>query len=113
MNDQALVDALERIRAIIDVALTSKPRRARSAKPDGKASMAKKSSALPDHILSLRDSGFFKQPKTGDEVHAKLQSSYHCDVNRVAVALLRLHKRRLLRKTSKSVRERKQVAYVW
>ena len=54
-----------------------------------------------------------KQPKTGDEVHAKLQPSYHCDVNRVKVAMLRLHKRRSLRKTSKTVGNRKKVAYVW
>jgi hypothetical protein len=70
--------------------------------------------ARPDHIVSLREAGFFKEPKTAVEVHAKLQSSYHCDVNRVAVALLRVHKnKRALRKTSKIVGKRKQVAYVW
>jgi predicted transcriptional regulator len=58
-------------------------------------------------------SGFFKQPKTVVEVHEKLQSSYHCEVNRVSMALLRLHKKRALRKTSKTVGKRKQVAYVW
>lgn len=113
MSEQVLVDALERIRTIINQVLASKPRRPRSAKPEGKASKAKTSSTLPDHILSLRDSGFLKQPKTRDEIHAKLQSSYHCAENRVAVALLRLHKKRLLRKTSKTVGKRKHVAYVW
>jgi hypothetical protein len=113
MTDQALVDALKKIRAIIDQALTHKPGRARASKPEAKAPRAAASSKLPDHILGLRDSGFMKQPKTGDEVHAKLQPSYHCDVNRVEGAMLRLHKRRLLRKTSKIVGNRKKVAYVW
>ena len=113
MTDQALVDALKRIRTIIDQALAHKPRRARSGKSETPAAGSKASSKLPDHILSLRDAGFMKQPKTGDEVHGKLQSSYHCDRNRVEVAMLRLHKRRLLRKTSKTVGKRKKVAYVW
>ncbi len=113
MTDQALIDALKKIRVIIDQALTHKSSRARASKPEATASRSAASSKLPDHILGLRDSGFMKQPKTGDEVHAKLQPSYHCDVNRVEVAMLRLHKRRLLRKTSKTVGNRKKVAYVW
>lgn len=113
MTDQALVDALERIRTIIDQALAHKPRRAQSTKSETPTAMSKKSSKLPDHILSLRDAGFMKQPKTGDEVHAKLQPIYHCDQNRVEVAMLRLHKKRLLRKTSKTVGKRNKVAYVW
>ncbi len=113
MTDQALVDALKKIGAIIDQVLTKNPSRTRKSKPSAKSSRSTAPSKLPDHILVLRDSGFMKQPKTGDEVHAKLQSSYHCDVNRVEVAMLRLHKKRLLRKTSKSVGQRKKVAYVW
>jgi hypothetical protein len=27
---------------------------------------------LPDHILALRDAGFFRQARTGNEVHAAL-----------------------------------------
>jgi hypothetical protein len=113
MADQALVDALEKIRAILDQALAGKPRRARTSKPEAKAPKTKASPALPDHILKLRDSGFFRQPKTADEVHAKLQPTYHCEVNRVGMALLRLFDRRLLRKAPKRVGKRKLVAYVW
>lgn len=69
--------------------------------------------SLGDHIIALRDNGFFKQPKTGQEVHAKLQSSYACEYDRVAMALLRLLKRKLLRVTSKSVGKKKLKAYVW
>lgn len=68
--------------------------------------------ALPDHILRLRDGGFFRQSKTAREVHAKLRPTYECDVDRVAMALLRLRKRNQLRKASKIVDGRKQVAYV-
>lgn len=69
--------------------------------------------SLGDRIIALRDSGFFKQPKTGQEVHAKLQSSYACEYDRVAMALLRLLKRKLLRVTSKNVGKKKLKAYVW
>ncbi len=113
MSDETLVAALEKIRAIIDEALAHRTRRVRTQKPEGKGNpKSKTSSALPNHIISLRDSGFLKQPKTADEVHAKLQPTYHCEPNRVAVALLRLHKKRALRKTSKTVGKRKLVAYV-
>lgn len=113
MIDQTLVNALERIRTIVDQALVHNPRRDRSKKSEAATGRSKQAFKLPEHILSLRDAGFMKQPKTGDEVHAKLQPTYHCDVNRVEVAMLRLHKRRLLRKTSKTVGKRKKVAYVW
>lgn len=68
---------------------------------------------LGDRILALRGTGFFKQPKTGQEVHIKLQSSYACEYDRVAMALLRLLKRKLLRVTSKKVGNKKLKAYVW
>ena len=42
---------------------------------------------LPKHILALRERDFFKQPKISSEVHAKLEASYPCDLNRVEVAL--------------------------
>jgi hypothetical protein len=114
MSEEALIGVLEKIRAIIDEALTRETRPARKAKRrKGGDHDSKVSSTLPNYILGLRDSGFFKQPKTVVEVHEKLQSSYHCEVNRVSMALLRLHKKRALRKTSKTVGKRKQVAYVW
>ena len=68
---------------------------------------------LPTHILSLRNQGFFREPKTPGEVHTRLQSKYHCEPDRVAMALLRLRRRRKLRKGSKPVGKKKQVAYVW
>ncbi|SRR5439155_9318123 len=68
--------------------------------------------ALPDHILKLRDTGFFDSAKTSSEVHARLQTKYPCEPNRVAMALLRLHRRRELRKASKATGGRKQVAFV-
>ena len=68
---------------------------------------------LPIQILKLRDKGFFKEPKTAIEVHSKLQPSYHCELNRVAMALLRLQRRKELRKSSKIFEEKRQVAYVW
>jgi hypothetical protein len=68
--------------------------------------------ALPDHILKLRDTGFFNSAKTSSEVHARLQTKYPCEPDRVAMALLRLQRRRELRKASKDTGGRKQVAYV-
>lgn len=69
--------------------------------------------SLGDRIIVLRNSGFFKQPKTGKEVHTKLQSTYACEYNRVAMALLRLLEKKLLRVTSKKVGDKKIKAYVW
>ncbi len=68
---------------------------------------------LSDHIIELRDKGFFSQPKTAEEVHKKLQESYHCELNRVAVALFRLSKRQQLRRASKVVDKKSYQAYVW
>jgi hypothetical protein len=68
---------------------------------------------LPKHILALRNQGFFGEPKTAGEVHGKLQPKYRCEPDRVAMALLRLQRRKKLRKSSKVVGQKKQVAYVW
>jgi hypothetical protein len=114
VTEEALIGALEKIRAIIDNALADKPLRARKAKAERKGnSTSQSSAALPGYILALKDSAFFRQPKTAVEVQEKLQSKYHCDTNRVAMALLRLKNKRKLRKTTKTVGKRKQVAYVW
>ena len=114
MSEQTFIRVLEQIRTIIDDALGSGSRPAKKAARREKAKpvSAKSASALPDHILVLKQSGFFKQPRTAVEDHEKLQSHYPCELNRVAVALLRLHKKRAVRKTSKTVGERKQIAYV-
>ncbi len=68
---------------------------------------------LPAHILTLKDQDFFTEPRTAGEVKGKLKSKYPCEHDRVAMALLRLQRRRQLRKTSKMVDKKKQVAYVW
>jgi len=68
---------------------------------------------LTDHILAARDGMFFSKPKTAEEIHRKLQGTYHCDLNRVAVALLRLAGRRKLRRTTKAVNGKEYQAYVW
>jgi hypothetical protein len=68
--------------------------------------------ALPKRIIELRNSGFFSVPRTAREVHESLRSTYPCEVDRVAMALLRLKKKEL-RKASKVVDGKKQVAYVW
>lgn len=69
--------------------------------------------SLPAHILTLRSKGFFKEPKTAKETHARLQSLYACDLNRVSMALLRLVNRKQLRKASKRTGNKKEIAYVW
>lgn len=72
-----------------------------------------KKNTLPKLILQSRERGSFKQPKTPQEIHKKLQPIYSCDLNRVEVALLRLHEKRQLRKASKVVGRKKVTAYVW
>jgi hypothetical protein len=69
--------------------------------------------SLSDHIIVLRDHGAFTKPFTAEEVHKKIWSNYPCDFNRVKVELLRLQKRGQLRKTSKLIRKKKYIAYVW
>jgi len=68
---------------------------------------------LPKHILALRENQFFKQPQIALEVYEKLQPTYPCDINRVEVALVRLRKNGELRKSSKLVKGKRLVAYVW
>lgn len=73
----------------------------------------KQLASLPDRIIQLRESGFFVHPRTADDVHKKLSPTYHCQPDRVAMALLRLAKRKELRKAAKKLEERKYQAYVW
>ena len=69
--------------------------------------------SLRDHILHLRSQGFFHEPRTANGVHAEVQKTYRCQLDRVQMALLRLLRKRELRKTVKSIGGRDQVAYVW
>lgn len=69
--------------------------------------------SISDHVIELRNSSFFSQPKTAEETHAKLGRIYPCELNRVAVALVRLTERKQLRKASKVIGKKKYIAYVW
>lgn len=76
-----------------------------------KIKKAKKS--LPDHIIELREIGFFSQPKTVEDTHKKVQGTYPCELDRVRMALLRLANKRELRKTTKIINNKKYKGYVW
>lgn len=115
MDRNKLITTLQQIKTLAEESLGELGQIARGPRrrPPVRAEAPASPRRLPAWILKLRDEGLFKQPKTVNEVHAKLQSHYSCDPNRVAVALLRLQQRKQLRKTSKGVGDKKQVAYVW
>lgn len=71
------------------------------------------SRSLPEQILALRETGFFREPRTPQEVHEKLQETYHCLMDRVQMALLRLSRKHELRKTVKTVGKQEESAYAW
>jgi len=81
-------------------------------KGTGKPDKDSVGTGLPAQILKLRDQHFFNEPRTAREVRERLKSKYACDHDRVAMALLRLQHRKQLRKTSKIVDKKKQLAYV-
>src|SRR5438445_13464255 len=107
MTTETINAALRQIKALAERALKDSSKPARQA-TDVSANPVQ-ASTLPEHIMGLKREGFFKQGKTAKEVHAKLQSSYSCDLDRVFMALLRLQRKKLLRKTSKLVGKKKQV----
>jgi hypothetical protein len=113
MRNDDLISILRQIKTLVDHHSLKDSRR--GSPPKAKESSSKSSGAkkLTGHILLLRDTGFFTQAKTAKDVHAKLQPTYSCDLNRVAVALLRLQRRKKLRKTSKLMGKKAQIAYVW
>jgi hypothetical protein len=115
MNQDQLISTLEQIRKLADHALTRE--NFASGKRKGPKVSAELVSAaggsLPAHILQLRDGGFLKSAKTPREVHDALQEQYSCALDRVSMALLRLQRRKKLRKASKQVDGKAQVAYVW
>lgn len=78
-----------------------------------KPKIEKNKKTLSDHIIGLRDNGFFPLPKSAEEIHKKISTNYACELNRVEVALFRLAEKRQLRKTSKIVNGKKHKAYVW
>jgi hypothetical protein len=81
--------------------------------PGASVSATLDGNSLPARILALREAGFFHEPRTPAEVHAKLSETYHCLMNRVQMALLRLHRKRELRKAIKRVGPQEHAAYVW
>ncbi len=115
MSNDQLKDVLQQIKALADAALQGKTasRRRPAARAAAKPTKSEAANTLTDHILRLRDAGFFKQAKTAKDAHAKLQSQYSCELNRVTVALLRLQRRKLLRKATKMEGKKKQTTYVW
>jgi len=68
---------------------------------------------LPNLILKLRDSGFFRKPQCVADVHKKVSATYPCSIDRVDTALRRLKEKRKLRITDKTVKDKKVLAYVW
>jgi hypothetical protein len=63
-------------------------------------------------ILSLRDVGFFEDPKTAEDIRDELKTRGHpYSIDRVSVALLRLVRKRQLRRLTEE-REKKEV-YVY
>jgi len=109
MNERtikAILARLDRIESALFVGNDSKVQGEKKPKDSS-------AQGLPAHILGLRRQGFFNAPKTAKEVHLKLQANYHCELDRVTMALLRLQRRKELRKNSKVVEKKKQVAYTW
>jgi hypothetical protein len=92
MNNDKLISALQQIKALADAALQRKT--SSRAQPAARTAIKPKKSR-------------------GANVHLKLQSQYSCELNRVMMALLRLQRRKLLRKTTKMEGKKKQTAYVW
>jgi hypothetical protein len=115
MDKERLIAALQQIKTLADESLQSiaSPRAGPKTRTVLRTVRSSSRNTLSIHVLGLREEGFFKQARTAMDVHAKLQSRYACALNRVAVALLRLQRRKLLRKTAKVIGKRKQTAYVW
>lgn len=120
MNRKTLVASLKQIETlVVDCLKAVEDNHAASPKASKEAPASKQGRkhssglTLPDCIVEVRDAGFFKEPRTAREVHEKLRSTYPCELNRVVMALLRLNERKRLRRASKLVDKKKQVAYVW
>ncbi len=112
MNLEKIVASLQQIKTLANDCLAEigGPGRDRSAPKQ--TTKGPRGKTLRGHILRLREDGFFKQARTANDVRVRLQPVYPCDFDRVAMAFLRLQRRRKLRKTSKVVGKKKQIAYV-
>ena len=112
MKREQLIAALRQIEQLVATCLEAAGEKAKAPRKHIPSDKSEKNT-LPARILELRDKGFFAQPKTARDTHAKLRASYPCELNRVEVALSRLGERKKLRKASKLVGGKKQAAYVW
>lgn len=101
--NKQFIERLEKLEKVVFIKAVVKDKKS-DPKEDGIKS-------LPDLILELKERGFFKQSKTVKEVYEKIKNIYPCDLNRVAVALVRLHKSRKIRKASKVIGDKKIIAY--
>ncbi|RLC37803.1 hypothetical protein DRH29_00070 [candidate division Kazan bacterium] len=104
MNKKIIQSLIKRIKRLENHVFGSK----KSQRPQ-----KRKSKSLPDIILGLRDSGFFKQPRTVKSVYDKLLLMYHTDLKKVDTALHRLRVRKKLRITHLSDGKKEVKAYVW
>jgi hypothetical protein len=115
MKDEQLVKRLRLIETLVAECLRAAGAASVRTAPARKANLSPElvRNVLPDRIVKLRDKGFFSKPRTAREVQEKLNPTYSCEVDRVSMALLRLVKRKKLRKASKIVDSKRQIAYVW
>lgn len=111
-KESEVLTKLQQAQALLDECISEIQSR-KSASRQGRKTSLNAPTNLPGHVLKLRDGGFFKQSKTIKEVHMKLQPTYECQFDRVAMALLRLQRRKQLRKASKKIGDKDQLAYVW
>jgi hypothetical protein len=115
MDEKKLANSLRQIESLVTDCLREvgkKKLRAPSQMRTSAGNVASENT-LPSRLIRLREEGFFNQPQTASETHEKLQPEYPCEIDRIAMALLRLFKGKKLRKASKLVRGTRQIAYVW
>lgn len=94
---------------LIEAVLTSKGESSSPVTVKGSKSEAK---TLGSHIIEIRETGYFSEPRTAREVHSAIQKVYACEIKRVENELARLQKKGEFRKTSKVINEKKLIAYV-
>lgn len=107
-TEQKIQEILRRLERLESIVLRTKSR----AGERRQASGAKNPKSLRDYLLNLKGSSFFRDPKSSGEVSQKIQKVYPCEPKRVGVELIRLHRKKQLRKTSKEIGGKKVVAYV-
>jgi len=113
MNQDTLAGSLKQIEVLVGRCLQELGESKQKKVPKSFVAPSATASTLPDHIVQLREEGFFKEPRVAREVHEELKGRYSCELNRVVMALRRLMERKMLRRASKRVGDRIQKAYVW